>query len=246
MYVKDERHIEVVRGVSLKVRAGEILGIAGVQGNGQTELIEALTGLRRIESGHISLLGRSIDHARPRQIIEAGVGHVPEDRQKFGLVLQYPLADNLVLSTYYKPPFASGIVLNFAAIREQADKLIHQFDIRTQSAGVPADTLSGGNKQKAILARELSRPIQLMIAAQPTRGLDVGSIEFVHNRLVQARDQGVGVLLVSAELDEILSLSDRVAVMYKGQILAVLPIEEATRERVGLLMAGVKEMAHGA
>jgi simple sugar transport system ATP-binding protein len=239
--VKDDRGHMMVDGVDLALRAGEIVGVAGVQGNGQTELVEALAGLRPPASGRMALLGHDITHARPRQIIEAGVGHVPEDRQKYGLVLQYPLADNLVLSTYYLPPFARGLVLNPEAIEQQARKLIHEFDIRTPSPLVAADTLSGGNKQKAILAREMSRPIKLMIAAQPTRGLDVGSIEFVHNRLVQARDAGVAVLLVSAELDEILSLSDRVAVMYKGQILAVLPIEEATRERVGLLMAGIRD-----
>ena len=239
--VKDDRGHMMVDGVDLALRAGEIVGVAGVQGNGQTELVEALTGLRTPASGKVALLGHDITHARPRQITEAGVGHVPEDRQKYGLVLQYPLADNLVLSTYYLAPFARGLVLNPEAIEQQARKLIHEFDIRTPGPLVAADTLSGGNKQKAILARELSRPIKLMIAAQPTRGLDVGSIEFVHNRLVQARDAGVAVLLVSAELDEILSLADRVAVMYKGQILAVLPIEEATRERVGLLMAGIRD-----
>jgi simple sugar transport system ATP-binding protein len=251
LQVKDDRNHMVVDGVDLALRAGEIVGIAGVQGNGQTELVEALTGLRPAAAGKVSLLGRDVTHARPRQITEAGVGHIPEDRQKFGLVLQYSLADNLVLSTYYRAPFARGLVLNFDAIEQRANSLIHEFDIRTPSATVAADTLSGGNKQKVILARELSRPIKLVIAAQPTRGLDVGSIEFVHNRLVQARDQGAAVLVVSAELDEILSLSDRVAVMYKGKIIAVLPIAEATRERVGLLMAGVtdsqvKEAAHGA
>ncbi len=239
--VKDDRGHMMVDGVDLTLRAGEIVGVAGVQGNGQTELVETLTGLRAPASGRVALLGHDITHARPRQIIEAGVGHVPEDRQKYGLVLQYPLADNLVLSTYYLPPFARGLVLNPEAIEQQARKLIHEFDIRTPGPLVAADTLSGGNKQKAIVAREMSRPIKLMIAAQPTRGLDVGSIEFVHNRLVRARDAGVAVLLVSAELDEILSLSDRVAVMYKGKILAVLPIEEATRERVGLLMAGIRD-----
>jgi simple sugar transport system ATP-binding protein len=241
LQVKDDRDHMVVNGVNLTLRAGEIVGIAGVQGNGQTELVEALTGLRPIASGRVTLLGREIDHAQPREIIEAGVGHIPEDRQKFGLVLDYPLSDNLVLSTYYKPPFARGIVLNPDAIVQQANRLIDEFDIRTPGPTVAADTLSGGNKQKAILARELSRPIKLLYAVQPTRGLDVGSIEFVHNRLVQTRDQGVAVLLVSSELDEILGLSDRVAVMYKGQIIAVLPIAEATRERVGLLMAGVTE-----
>ena len=247
LQVKDERDHMAVDGVDLTVRAGEIVGIAGVQGNGQSELVEAVTGLRPITSGGITLLERDIAHARPREIIEAGVGHIPEDRQKYGLVLAYSLADNLVLSTYYKPPFAHGLLLNPQAIEQYATKLIDEFDIRTPGPGLPADNLSGGNKQKAILARELSRPIHLLIAAQPTRGLDVGSIEFVHRRLVEARDQGVAVLLVSAELDEILSLSDRVAVMFKGKVIAVLPIREATRERVGLLMAGVtdtREAAH--
>lgn len=244
--VKDDRGHAVVNGASLSIRAGEIVGIAGVQGNGQTELIEALTGLRPAASGKITLLGQNITQAHPRDIIEAGVGHIPEDRQKYGLVLPYPLKDNLVLSTYYKPPFATGLVLNQLAIGRFADKLIDEFDIRTPSSALPADNLSGGNKQKAILARELSRPIKLLIAAQPTRGLDVGSIEFVHSRLVAARDQGVAVLLVSVELDEILSLADRVAVMFKGQIIAVLPIAEATRERVGLLMAGVMDAPEAA
>jgi general nucleoside transport system ATP-binding protein len=247
VHVKDDRGHSAVNGANLSVRAGEIVGVAGVQGNGQTELIEALTGLRQATSGQITLLNHDITHAHPREIIEAGVGHIPEDRQKFGLVLPYSLSDNLVLSTYYKPPFAHGLLLNEPAITQFADKLIGEFDIRTPSSALAADNLSGGNKQKAILARELSRPIKLLIAAQPTRGLDVGSIEFVHNRLVAARDQGVAVLLVSAELDEVLSLSDRVAVMFKGQIIAVLPIAEATRERVGLFMAGVtdsQEAAH--
>ncbi len=245
--VKDDRDHMVVDGVDLSVHAGEIVGIAGVQGNGQTELIEALAGLRQPVSGKITLLERDVTRAHPREITEAGVGHIPEDRQKYGLVLPYSLLDNFVLSTYYKPPFARGIVRDQRAIEQQAQKLIREFDIRTPGAAVTADTLSGGNKQKVILARELARPIKFLIAAQPTRGLDVGSIEFVHKRLIEARDQGVAVLLVSAELDEILSLADRVAVMYKGKIIAVLPIVEATREKVGLLMAGVtgeKEKAH--
>jgi ABC-type uncharacterized transport system ATPase subunit len=241
LQVKDDRGHMAVDGVNLTLRAGEIVGVAGVQGNGQTELVEALSGLLPVAGGKVTLLHRDITHARPREIIEAGVGHIPEDRQKYGLVLSFSLADNLVLSTYYKPPYAHGLVLDPVAIEKRAEKLVQEFDIRTPSTTVAADTLSGGNKQKAILARELSRPIKFLIAAQPTRGLDVGSIEFVHSRLVEARDQGVAVLLVSAELDEILSLSDRVAVMFKGQIIALLPIEAATRERVGLLMAGVTE-----
>jgi ABC-type uncharacterized transport system ATPase subunit len=237
--VLDDRQVVTVDGVSFSVRAGEILGIAGVQGNGQTELTEALTGLRHIAGGRVTLLGNDITNRPPRQVIEAGTGHVPEDRHKHGLVLSYPVRDNLVLSTYYLPPFADGIVIEEEVVDGQAGKLVEEFDIRTPDIFTLAGSLSGGNQQKVIVARELSRPVKALIVSQPTRGLDVGSIEFIHNRIVQARDQGAAVLLVSAELDEIMSLSDRIAVMYKGRILKVLPAEEATREGLGLLMAGV-------
>jgi ABC-type uncharacterized transport system ATPase subunit len=237
--VLDDRRHMAVDGVSLEVRAGEILGIAGVQGNGQTELAEALTGLRKVEDGHVTLLGEEITHATPREIIEAGVAHVPEDRHKHGLVLSFPVRDNIVLCTYYRSPFADGIELDYPQIAEQAERLVHMFDVRTPSILTSAGSLSGGNQQKVIVARELSRPIKLLIANQPTRGLDVGSIEFIHGRIVDARDNGAAVLLVSAELDEIMSLSDRIAVMYKGRILATLDAETATREQLGLLMAGV-------
>ncbi len=240
LHVRDDRGLPAVNGVSFMVREGEVLGVAGVQGNGQSELVEALTGLRKIESGEVLMGGDEITNATPREVLETGVSHIPEDRQKRGLVLSYPIADNLVLCTYYKPPFANGIVMNREAIDEQAGRLIKEFDIRTPSAYTPAGTLSGGNQQKVIVARELSRPYNLLIAAQPTRGLDVGSIEFIHKRIIEQRDAGHAVLLVSAELDEILSLSDRIAVMYKGEIIDVVPIEEATRENIGLLMAGVK------
>ncbi len=240
LHVRDDRGLPAVNGVSFTVREGEVLGIAGVQGNGQSELVEALTGLRKIESGKVIMGGDDITNATPREVLETGVSHIPEDRQKRGLVLSYPIADNLVLCTYYKPPFAQGIVMNREAIDEQAVRLIEEFDIRTPSAYTPAGTLSGGNQQKVIVARELSRPYNLLIAAQPTRGLDVGSIEFIHKRIIEQRDAGHAVLLVSAELDEILSLSDRIAVMYKGEIIDIVPIEEATRENIGLLMAGVK------
>jgi ABC-type uncharacterized transport system ATPase subunit len=240
LHVRDDRGLPAVNGVSFTVREGEVLGIAGVQGNGQSELVEALTGLRKIESGKVIMGGDEITNATPRGVLETGVSHIPEDRQKRGLVLSYPIADNLVLCTYYKPPFAQGIVMNREAIDEQAARLIKEFDIRTPSAYTPAGTLSGGNQQKVIVARELTRPYNLLIAAQPTRGLDVGSIEFIHKRIIEQRDAGHAVLLVSAELDEILSLSDRVAVMYKGEIIDIVPIEEATRENIGLLMAGIR------
>lgn len=237
--VLDDRRSVVVDGLSLELYAGEVLGIAGVQGNGQTELVEALTGLRPAVSGHAQLLGQHITNTRPRRIIEAGVAHIPEDRHRHGLVLSYPVADNLVLSTYYRPPFAHGIVTNTEAIDINAERLVKEFDVRTPSTLTPAANLSGGNQQKVVVAREFSRPIKLLIAAQPTRGLDVGSIEFIHQNIVRQRDEGVAVLLVSAELDEILALSDRIAVMFKGKIIATVPAAEATREGLGLLMAGI-------
>jgi len=244
--VLDDRGALVVDGVSFDVRAGEILGIAGVQGNGQTELVEALTGLRRCLDGQISIGDVDVTNASPRKITDLGVtvegsAHIPEDRHEHGMVYSYPIADNLILNTYYKSPFARGVVLDHQAIEDHALRVVHEFDIRTPSVYTGAGSLSGGNQQKVVVGRELSRPIQLLIAAQPTRGLDVGSIEFIHNRLVAARDAGVAVLVVSAELDEIMSLSDRIVVMYKGQIIATLEAGQASREEIGLLMAGIVE-----
>lgn len=241
--VLDDRGATAVDGVSLQVRAGEVLGIAGVQGNGQTQLVEALTGLRHVESGTITIQGQDMSHATPRAILEAGTAHVPEDRQRDGLVLSFSVEDNLVMNTYYLPPFAKGIILQEDEIEKVAQERVELFDVRTPSVLIPASNLSGGNQQKVIVAREFSRPIDMLIASQPTRGLDVGSIEYIHRRIVEKRDEGCAVLLVSPELDEILSLSDRIAVMYKGQILAVVPAGEATKEGLGLLMAGVKEEA---
>jgi simple sugar transport system ATP-binding protein len=238
--VLDDRRHATVEGVDLTVHAGEIVGVAGVQGNGQTELVEAITGLRQAAEGHIHVLGHDTTHATPRQITQTGVAHIPEDREKHGLVKSYSIVDNLALCTYYRKPFAKGLVLQEAAMLENANRLIQEFDIRPANPQNQAGALSGGNKQKVIVARELSRGAKLLIASQPTRGLDVGSIEFIHRRIVAARQEGLGVLLVSAELDEILALSDRVAVMFKGHIIDTLPIAEATREKVGLLMAGIK------
>ncbi len=237
--VEDDRGYTAVDGVSLDVHAGEILGLAGVQGNGQTELVEALTGLRPPAAGRIIIQGREATRADPRPIIEAGVAHIPEDRHKHGLVLSFPLVDNLVLSTYYRPPFARGIVMDHNAVDDNGRRVIAEFDVRTPSEYNLAGSLSGGNQQKLIVAREFSRPIRLLIAAQPTRGLDVGSTEFIHQKLIERRDAGCAVLLVSAELDEILALSDRIAVLYRGKIIKTLPAAEATREGLGLLMAGV-------
>ncbi|MEN9933623.1 MAG: hypothetical protein RLZZ387_202 [Chloroflexota bacterium] len=237
--VLDDRRLTAVDGLSLEVCAGEVLGIAGVQGNGQTELVEAITGLRGVEGGRVTLLGKDVTGDSPRQVLEAGVAHVPEDRHRHGLVLSYPIADNMVLSTYYHQPFAKGVVIDEDAIAQNAERLVKDFDVRTPSAANLASTLSGGNQQKVVVAREFSRPIKLLIVAQPTRGLDVGSIEFIHKNIIRQRDEGTAVLLVSAELDEILALADRIAVMFKGKVIATVPRAEATREGLGLLMAGV-------
>jgi simple sugar transport system ATP-binding protein len=238
LHAIDNRGLESLRGVSFEVRAGEVLGIAGVQGNGQTELAEALTGLRPTKSGHATLASKDITSKTPRPIIESGLAHIPEDRQRHGLVLGYSVADNMVLCTYYLPPFAKGMVLQQEAVDANARKLIEEYDVRTPSPYVPASKLSGGNQQKVIVARELSRNVKLLIASQPTRGLDVGSIEYIHKVIVAMRDRGVAVLLISAELDEIMALSDRIAVMYRGQIVATVDAKETTREELGLWMAG--------
>jgi ABC-type uncharacterized transport system ATPase subunit len=242
--VLDDRRHMAVDGVSLEVRAGEILGIAGVQGNGQTELAEALTGLRHATDGQVTILGKDTTNSTPRQVTSAGTAHIPEDRHKHGLVLSFSIRDNLVLCTYYQSPFAGRIEMNWPVIEQQAEELVQMYDVHTPSIRTNVGSLSGGNQQKVIAARELARPIKFLLANQPTRGLDVGSIEFIHRRIVDARDRGCAVLLISAELDEIMSLSDRIAVMYKGHILETLEAKAATREQLGLLMAGVKEDSH--
>jgi len=240
LVVSDDLHEITVNQVSFDVHSGEILGIAGVQGNGQTELVEALTGLREIAAGKVTLLGKEITHANPRQITELGTAHIPEDRQRDGLVLSFPITENLILNTYYKPPYCKGILLSRQDMMKESDRLVKEFDIRTPSALLTAASLSGGNQQKVIIARELSRQLHLLIASQPTRGLDVGSIEYIHKQILAKRDTGTGVLLVSTELDEVLELSDRIAVMYRGKIVAIVPAENVTKEYIGLLMAGVQ------
>ena len=239
LQVVDDRHQLAVHGLSLQVRAGEILGVAGVQGNGQTELVEALTGLRPSLAGTVRIAGDDVTHATPRQITEQNVAYVPEDRQQEGLVLSFPVADNMVLNSYYLAPYARGLMMNQRVVERTATDLVAQFDVRTPGVDVPVANLSGGNQQKVIVAREFNRPIKLLIASQPTRGLDVGSIEYIHSQIVAKRDQGAGILLVSSELDEIMDLADRIAVMYQGRIMAVVPAERVTREQLGLLMAGV-------
>jgi simple sugar transport system ATP-binding protein len=237
--ILDDRGAVAVENVSFMIRAGEILGIAGVQGNGQTELVEALTGLRAVRAGRIIIRGVDATNTSPRQLMARGVAHIPEDRHKHGMVASDTLANNLLLNTYHQQPFARGLVRCEAAVAQHAWHLMHEFDIRAPSVFTQTGSLSGGNQQKLVVARECARPITLLIAAQPTRGLDVGAMAFVQQRLVQQRDQGCAVLLVSTELDEIMALSDRVAVMYRGQITATLDILEATRPRLGQLLAGL-------
>jgi ABC-type uncharacterized transport system ATPase subunit len=238
----NNKRLPVLRGVSFTIRQGEILGIAGVEGNGQTELVEVLTGLRKAEQGEVYLDGTEITNFPPQLIREQGIGHIPEDRHRRGLVLDYTVAQNMILGIHYRPPFVKRLgffdAINFAPIKEKATRLIAEFDVRPPDQENLAGNLSGGNQQKVIVAREFDQNPKLLVAAQPTRGLDVGSTEFIHQRLIQARDAGKAVLLISADLEEILSLSDRIAVIYEGQIVGILDPEEATEERLGLMMTG--------
>jgi len=234
---KDDRGREVVRGIDLEIRAGETLGIAGVAGNGQDELVEALTGLRKPSAGTVTMGGHDVTGWGPRQLYEAGLAHVPGDRHRWAMIMSFPLEDNLVLTSYYRPPFARGPARQDRAVDAWASDLIARFDIRTPSATAITDTLSGGNQQKAVVAREFSSEPRMLVLDQPTRGLDVGSIEFIHNRAIEMRDAGAAILLVSAELDEVLELSDRIAVMYRGELVATLDGRTANKEEVGLLMA---------
>jgi simple sugar transport system ATP-binding protein len=238
LVVADERGHRAVDGVDLRVRAGEVLGLAGVQGNGQTELVEAIVGLRPPLAGEVRLQGRSVAGTRTRDILAAGVGYIPEDRSVDGLVREFTVAENLVLDQYNQPPFGSRLALNLDAIAQGARDRIGEYDVRTPSAETSVGNLSGGNQQKVIVAREMSRTLKLLIASQPTRGVDVGSIEFIHNRVIAARDAGAAVLMVSSELDEVLALADRIAVMYRGRILATVDAS-TPREEIGLLMAGI-------
>jgi simple sugar transport system ATP-binding protein len=235
--VTDDRGSVVVADCSFEVRAGEILGIAGVAGNGQDELVEALTGLRKARAGTVRLGTRTITNRSPRELSGLGLAYIPGDRQRYGLVLSYPIEDNLVLTDYHHPPFSRLGIIDEGAISRHAAALIPEFDIRTPSATVAASTLSGGNQQKLIVAREFSRDVVILIADQPTRGIDVGSIEFIHNQIIAKRDAGTAVLLVSAELDEILELSDRIAVMFRGRLVATVDAAGAEKERIGLMMA---------
>ena len=237
--VFDDRNLLAVKGVDLEVRSGEIFGIAGVEGNGQRELVEAICGMRERAKGEVLVSGAVTKDMHPHAVHEAGVSHIPEDREKHGLVSSYSISDNLILNQFDQAPFARGWFRNMSEIRKNADLLVKKFDIRTTSPAALASSLSGGNKQKVVIARELSQDLQVLIAAQPTRGVDVGSIEFIHKQLIATRDNGAGVLLVSAELDEIISLSDRIAVMSAGKIVAIIDSKGADRDYIGRLMAGL-------
>jgi simple sugar transport system ATP-binding protein len=241
LVVKDGRGIKAVDGLNLDIRAGEIVGIAGIDGNGQTELIEAITGLRKADSGEIFLNNKSIKNLKPRKVTESGVGHIPQDRHKHGLVLDYSIGHNMVLQTYYKQPYSKAGIMNYKQVMEKAKTLIEKFDVRTPSPETFARALSGGNQQKAIIAREVDRSPDLLIAAQPTRGLDVGAIEFIHEQLVLEREKGRAVLLISFELEEILQVSDRIAVLYEGKTVAFLDPKETNEIELGFLMAGGKK-----
>ena len=238
LVVNENRGIPAVKNLSLDVRAGEIVGIAGIDGNGQSELIQAITGLRKVKSGTINIKGKNVVGLPPRKITEMKVSHVPEDRHRDGLVLDMTISENIALQTYYKEPLSKNGILNYTNIHNYARKLMEEFDVRAANDYVPASALSGGNQQKAIIAREVDRDPDLLIVSQPTRGLDVGAIEYIHKRLIQARDEGKAVLVISFELDEILNLSDRIAVIHDGKIQGIVTPAETNKQELGILMAG--------
>ncbi|MDN5361998.1 MAG: ral nucleoside transport system ATP-binding protein, partial [Moorella sp. (in: firmicutes)] len=238
----NNKGLKALKGISFCLCRGEILGIAGVDGNGQSELVEAITGLRRVTSGQVLLNGEDVTNLPPRRILERSVAHIPEDRNVRGLVGTMSIKENLILQEYYKAPFSRGWFLNRDVITKHAAKMVREFDIRTTSEELPVKNLSGGNQQKVVLAREVFRQPELLIAMHPTRGLDVGATEYVHKRLIAERDRGAAVLLVSTELDEILSLSDRIAVIYEGEIMGIVPGPQAKVEELGLMMAGSKRL----
>ncbi|MBZ2115776.1 ABC transporter ATP-binding protein [Streptococcus gordonii] len=238
LVVNENRGIPAVKNLSLDVRAGEIVGIAGIDGNGQSELIQAITGLRRVKSGTINIKGKDVVGLPPRKITEMKVSHVPEDRHRDGLVLDLTISENIALQTYYKEPLSKNGILNYTNIHNYARKLMEEFDVRAANDYVPASALSGGNQQKAIIAREVDRDPDLLIVSQPTRGLDVGAIEYIHKRLIGERDKGKAVLVVSFELDEILNLSDRIAVIHDGKIQGIVTPAETNKQELGILMAG--------
>lgn len=246
LHVNDSRNVALVKGLNLEVKANEIVGIAGIDGNGQTELIEAIAGLKKVESGIITLNNEPITNLPPREITERGLAHIPQDRQKLGLVLEFPVSENVALQSYYKQPYSKNKMLHYDKINEFAERIVKEYDVRTPSIHTKTSALSGGNQQKVIIGREVDRSPDLLIAAQPTRGLDVGAIEFIHRKLVEERDNGRAVLLLSFELDEIINVSDRIVVIFDGQIVADLKPEETNEQELGLLMAGsIREKVGG-
>jgi simple sugar transport system ATP-binding protein len=236
--VRDDRLEIAVDGVDLEVRAGEIVVIAGVQGNGQTELVEAIAGLRSFDAGTATISGHHIEKTSPRHVSDLGVAHIPEDRGRDGLINTMTVAENYILDTYHRQPYSRRGVLHRDTVDERAAQGVKEFDIRTPSIDTLAGSLSGGNQQKVVVAREFSVPVKLVLAAQPTRGLDVGSIEYIHRRLVEQRDAGAAILIVSTELDEVIAVGDRIAVMFEGKIVGIVSGEDATYEKIGLLMGG--------
>jgi general nucleoside transport system ATP-binding protein len=241
LVVGGDRGSDALRNVTLEVQAGEILGLAGVSGNGQRELAEALGGLRQIKSGHVFLDGVDVTHASPSKRIDAGQSYIPEERMREGAIKDFSVADNFILEDHPKAPYSNNTFLNFKAIRQEANRLIIEYNVKTPSMDTPIKNLSGGNIQKMILARELSRHPKVLIASQPTRGVDIGASEYIHKRLLEQRDSGTATLLISEDLDEIRALSDRIAVIYEGQIVGIVDSKSATVEQLGLMMAGVKE-----
>lgn len=237
--VADNRGIDKVKNLNLTVRAGEIVGIAGIDGNGQSELVEAITGLRKVKSGNIFLKGKDVTGQKPRKMTEAGIGHIPQDRHKHGLILDFPISYNIALQIYYQEPISRAGIIDYHKVNEIARRIIDEYDVRTGNGEMtPTRALSGGNQQKAIIGREIDRNPELLIAALPTRGLDVGAIEFIHQRLIEQRDKGKAVLLVSFELDEVINISDRIAVIHDGSIIDIVEPHNTTEQELGLLMAG--------
>jgi simple sugar transport system ATP-binding protein len=238
LVVFDDRDHRAVDGITLTVRSGEIVGIAGIQGNGQTELVESIVGLRESHAGEVTLNGKDITTASPRDVHELSVAHVPEDRQESGLILGFTVTENMILDSYYEAPYSRGIQMNWKAARTSSERLVQEYDVRTPSVGVSVSALSGGNQQKVIVAREFDRDVSLVVASQPTRGVDVGSIEYIHARIVEERDDGAAVLIVSSELDEVVALSDRIIVMYRGKIAGEFEAGQASTTELGLAMLG--------
>lgn len=242
LHAKDYRGVEILKGFDLNVKSGEIVGLAGVDGNGQTELVEILTGLRKAESGSITMLGKDVLNKKPKEIFESGISSIPADRQKYGLVLDFSIEDNLISQHFEEKPYSIHMILDRKKIKEHATEMMDKFDIRPRGAEAkPAGTLSGGNQQKVIIAREVTNDKELLIAVNPTRGLDVGAIEFVHKYIVEQRDKGRAVLLVSFELDEIMNLSDRIEVIFDGQIKGSVSGKDADEKELGYMMAGGKK-----